>query len=179
MSSFSSTFVAGFTAVSLGAVLIVSQLIHGHSLLSSVMVDTAAATSAKGYVVEITAILNRYDNARRDGDRLLNQRDSDPRLVGDAQWRQSFGQVVQEHQQEQQQVEILLAPPDAMAIQQCFADGLRLTATGEGLLSEAFGAEGHRAYYLSAHGNWDLNLGVTRVSRCRQDLAAWQVRYGV
>jgi hypothetical protein len=51
-------------------------------------------------------------------------------------------------------------------------DGFRLTATGESLLSQAFGADGHHAYFLSAHGNWDLNLGDRAVARCRASLSS-------
>lgn len=180
MSSLSSTLVAGFTVVTLGVSLTIAQLAHGsaesqaRASLSGGIQPASASPSL--YVRSIQAILNRYDVARREGDNLLTERDADPRLAGDARWREEYGLVVQEHQNEYVEVQHLSAPPDAEAIQQCFTDGLRLTATAESMFSDAFGADGHRAYYLSAHGNWDLNLGKTTLGRCRESLAVWQAK---
>ena len=146
-------------------------LIFGAALAYLLALGTIVHDGAGTYVREVNAALLRYDAARSEGDRLLTERDADPRLVDSAAWRQSFERVVQEHQLIHAQLEGLRAPPSADAIQQCLVDGLRLTALGESLLFEAFRADGHQAYYLSAHGNWDLNLGVRDVTRCRASLA--------
>jgi len=159
----------------LGLLLAIGAIVHSGAQTSP-GADRAAqsGTSSRAvtYVRNVNAALQRYDIARREGDRLLTERDANPRLAENAAWRQSFESVVQEHQQLQLTVQRFKAPKGAEATQQCLVDGLRLTALGEGLLFDAFGADGHHAYFLSAHGNWDLNLGVRAIARCRVSLAS-------
>jgi hypothetical protein len=160
------TVVAGTTALVLAFCLAIGQLVHGSSASSPL------GPASQAYLEQVSAILTRYDTARRAGERLLSQRDQDPRLSSDPGWRQAFGQVVSDHESALADLDRLDAPSSAQSLQACMSDGLRLTALGEGMLKDAFLADGHHAYYLSAHGNWDLNLGSTTIDRCRQTLAS-------
>ena len=159
----------------LGVLLAIGTIVPGANWGSTGFVRPAGAASAApmaSYLREVNPLLGRYDLARKEGSRLLTQRDSDPLLGATDSWRQSFGKVAAEHAALLLQVQSLTPPPAAAAAQQCLSEGFRLTATGEALLAEAFGVEGHQAYFLSAHGNWDLNLGDRAVARCRTLLSA-------
>ena len=156
----------------LGFLLMIGAIVHGQASSGLGSGSPGTPLSSVAYVREVNAALRRYDVARRDGDRLLTEHDADPLLAKSVEWQQSFGRVVQEHHRVHVQIQALSPPPGAEEVQQCLVDGLRLTATGEGLLSEAFEADGHHAYFLSAHGNWDLNLGDRDVARCRASLAS-------
>jgi hypothetical protein len=171
----SGTIVAGATGFALSLCLAVGQIVHGSPANSSVAGGGSVDLTSATYVARVTSILARFDVARQAGDRLLADRDADPRLSDDVRWRQDFSQVVTEHEGERAELASLAAPANASTVQACLSDGMRLTALGEGLLRDAFTADGHHAYYLSAHGNWDLNLGVTTLAHCRSSLASWQV----
>jgi hypothetical protein len=166
LSPVSVTVVAATTAFVLALCLAIGQLVHGSTA------PEPLGLSSRAYLNQVTAILARYDAARRAGDQLLSERDQDPRLSSDPGWRQAFGQVVSAHESELADLDRLDVPASARSLQACMSDGLRLTALGEGMLKDAFLADGHHAYYLSAHGNWDLNLGSTTIDRCRQTLAS-------
>ena len=153
--------------VTLGLLLAVGVIVHD---------GTGAAPLSESYVHDVTAALQSYQVARSEGSRLLNQRDADPLLGDTLDWRQSFGRVVQEHDRLYAQIQGLDPPLGAEAVQQCLQEGFRLTVTGEEFLTEAFRDGGHQAYYRSAHGNWDLNLGDRAVARCRTLLAAIQTQ---
>ena len=178
MASPSSALVAMLSAASLGVLLAISPPARGASVVSPSASGAAGRLSVSAYARDVTTLLTRYDFAQGDGDRLLTERDADPRLVGDAGWRQSYARVASEHQREYAEIQTLAVPANAQTVQDCVTDGLRLTATADGMFLEAFTAEGHRAYYLSAHGNWDLNLGKTTIVRCRASFAAWQTKAG-
>src|SRR5262249_42943459 len=91
-------------------------------------------------------------------------------------WMQEHARVVDALAADYQALHALAPPATATTAQGCLDDGLRLVWTGHALLHQAFGVEGHAAYYYSAHGNWDLDLGASRLAACPSLLAATQAQ---
>ncbi len=86
-------------------------------------------------------------------------------------WIGKHATVVNQLQQIYQSAEALNPPSDLRDAHACIVDGFRLTYTGQNFLHNAFLSGGHGAYYMSAHGNWDLELGANRVRACRAAFA--------
>ena len=68
-----------------------------------------------------------------------------------------------------QLIEELASPADA-SVQSCVSESLRLISIGHAMLHHAFQVEGHEAYFNSAHGNWDLDLGINLLRACQGQL---------
>jgi hypothetical protein len=118
----------------------------------------------------IAALLSRYDASAVKLDRVLSERDANPTLVESPNWVAANEQVVEELRAEYRAAQALDVPPRTAGIKACLTEGLRLTSTGAQMLHDAFLTGGHGAYYLSAHGNWDLNLGAEEIRQCRASL---------
>jgi len=125
------------------------------------------------YFERVSAILRRYDLSAAALDKLLTQRDENPGLVGSAEWLQQHARVAQELQAEYQDAQSIAPPRGNDDLQTCVVEALRLTSIGASMLHDAFLTDGHGAYYLGAHGNWDLYLGSERIQRCRVILDGW------
>lgn len=134
--------------------------------------------STAGYASQVVALLARSEASMARLDDVLAERDRNPALTGSVAWQQRYARVVSELQDEYQAARALTPPSGEVEIQTCLGEGLRLTSTGAAMLHDAFLTGGHGAYYLSAHGNWDLHLGVEQLQRCRALLAQTAVAPG-
>jgi hypothetical protein len=118
------------------------------------------------------SLLRRYDATMAEASKVLAWRDSDPSVAADASWQASSARVSEELQAEYRDA-VAMAPAaedgDAHA---CIVEALRLTSDGYAMLGVGAQADGHHAYYLGSHGNWDLNLGTSKMSECKRLLAA-------
>jgi hypothetical protein len=119
-----------------------------------------------GYRAQALALMERTRSTLAAGDRLLDQRDADPRLGTDPAWAAAYGGTVDALAAEYRST-LGLSPGRADGeLHACVTESLRLLSTGHALLREGFQADGHRAYNRSSHGNWDVNLGVIRLRSC-------------
>ncbi len=123
------------------------------------------------YAQRVAALLRRHDASTATLDQLLTQRDANPGLVASVEWLEQDARVVQELQTEYQEAQALTPPADAIDRHRCLVEALRLTSLGATMLHDAFRIDGHGAYYLGAHGNWNLQLGGAQLQRCRASLA--------
>lgn len=127
----------------------------------------ARAPAVDGYAARAGTLLAVGERSVLEGDQLLTERDADPGLSQDPAWLARHAGVVAALDAEYRAALTLPAPPSAAPLQTCLSEGLRLVATGHDLLQRAYLTDGHGAYYDSAHGNWDLQLGQQRLQTCR------------
>jgi len=123
------------------------------------------------YVRHATALLGRYDGAVVTYGKLLDQRDVNPALVLDPEWSRANDRVVEDLHVVYSDALELTYPDPAGDTHRCIIESTRLTYLGSKMLQDGFLTDGHGAYYLGSHGNWNLNLGTTRMATCRTSLA--------
>lgn len=161
---------AAIVALALGALLSIGPTAHPSALERSS--EASGSAPSTSYAGQAAALLARYDASISELDSALTERDGNPALVLSDAWVQRYARVVSELQGEYQAA-LALSPPAGQAeAHTCLTESLRLTSTGATMLHDAFLTGGHGAYFLSAHGNWDLNLGITRLRQCRSLLHA-------
>lgn len=158
------------------AVLVVgAALVLGSGVVTSAerhLVDRVR-TSSGGDLQATQALLKRYDATIAEASQVLTWRDNDPSLAQDASWQASSARVSQELLAEYRDALTMAPVATAGDVHACIAEALRLSSDGYDMLGVGAGqADGHHAYYLSAHGNWDLNLGTRKMSECKQLLAS-------
>ncbi len=161
---------AAIVALALGALLAIAPTTRRSALEQTT--GSSAIGSADTYAGQVAALLDRYDTTMSELDDALTERDGNPALVQSDAWVQRYARAVRELQEEYQAALALSPPTGDVEVQTCLREGLRLTSTGASMLHDAFLTGGHGAYYLSAHGNWDLNLGITRLRQCHSRLPA-------
>ena len=160
------------TALVLGAALALGAATHPSGPPGTL---GSPAAPDVAYLRAASALLDRVDATLADEDRVLGEGDANPGLVGSAAWIARDGQVDDALQSEYRAAQTLTAPDGLGDLQTCLVEGLRLSSLGAGMLHDAFLTGGHGAYYLSAHGNWDLNLGHDRLQQCRALLVQLRV----
>ncbi len=156
-------------AVVLSALLAVGGAVHPGA--PRTLAGSPALAPRAAYSRQVDLLLARSDASLAALDDALSQRDRNPALVLSDAWIQRYTRIVSELEGEYRAALALTPPAGAMDVQTCLSEGLRLTSTGARMLHDAFQTSGHGAYYLSAHGNWDLNLGVERLRHCQALLA--------
>ena len=152
------------------ATAVVALALLAANLRSSRMVP-APVTPHAAYVAQLTALLQRYDVSVAALDQVLTRRDDNPGLVGSADWLQQDATLARELQTEYDDSALLSPTASDAKLQECVVEALRLTSLGATMLHDGFLTDGHGAYYLGAHGNWNLNLGHQQIQRCRSILA--------
>lgn len=118
------------------------------------------------YRQQLGAIFARERASLADGDRLLTLHDADPPLGTDPAWQAAHEKVVKALATNYQAARALQPDAGDAPLQSCATQSLRLIWTGHAMLHRAFQIDGHGAYYNSAHGNWDLDLGINRLRAC-------------
>jgi hypothetical protein len=127
---------------------------------------------ARAYRRAAADLLDRYAVALARADARLAEVQANPSLSRDPGWLAADAAAVAALETEERAAAALPVPPAAGAIQACIGEALRLSTEGRRLLHDAFQADGHHAYYLGSHGNWDLALGARRLAACRALLTA-------
>lgn len=118
------------------------------------------------------SLLRRYDATMAEASRVLSWRDADPAVAADASWQASSARVSEELQAEYRDALAMVPAAKDQDAHACIVEALRLTSDGYAMLGVGAQADGHHAYYLGSHGNWELNLGTSKMSECKRLLAA-------
>lgn len=125
---------------------------------------------APSYRQQLGDIFTREQASLTEGDRLLTQHDANPAVGTDPTWRVAHETVVNALASNYQAARALHPGTGDAALQSCATRALRLAWTGHAMLHHAFQIDGHGAYYNSAHGNWDLDLGFNQLRQCQEML---------
>lgn len=162
-------------AVIAAALAVGTALVLGSGAVAAVQqgVEERLGASGGSDLQATTSLLKRYDATMAEASRVLQWRDDDPSLAQDASWKASSARVSQEFQAEYRDALAMAPAAQAGDVHACIAEALRLSSDGYDMLGVGAGqSDGHRAYYLGSHGNWDLNLGTSRMGECKRQLAA-------
>lgn len=125
------------------------------------------AGAGSGYAGQAAALVQRYDRSIAEENHLLAMHDANPGVGVSPGWLRQSAEVLSSLDAGYQEAQSLAVPSRAASLKSCLAEGYRLTSTGAHMLHDAYLTDGHGAYFLAAHGNWDLHLGAQRMATCR------------
>lgn len=158
--------------VPLGLLILVLALGQGiHAPAARAESHLGSGGDSASYARQVDLLLQHTARSLALAGQLLDERDANPSLSSSPSWRDRHAAVVAELEAEYHEAQQVSAPAGSRDLQICLVEGLQLSALGHSLLHQAFSTDGHGAYYFSAHGNWDLNLGAERLRQCHALLA--------